>query len=206
MDYDVYLNIKDQPNKSTDSYAVFLHDDLTGHPDYFQLNLTPPMDETQYYSMLVGFFKKFEKTTGLKIKCSVHPKSNKKYIYNLLKGIDCSFGNTAELVKNSKLVLLHCSTALSYAILFNKPAILLTSNDLNNSWIGPTIHSFAKEINGQIINLNSVFEENLDLKKLLKIDELKYQNYKNNYLKFPNSPDIPIWEIFTNYIKNKEYN
>ena len=134
------------------------------------------------------------------------PPLRAKNLPNLLKGIDYSIGNTAELVKNSSAVLLHSSTALSYAILFKKPAIFLTSNDLNNSWIGPTIHSFAKEINGQIVNLNSTFEKNLDLKKLLKIDEVKYQNYKNNYLKFPNSPDIPIWEIFTNYIKNKEYN
>ena len=206
MDYDVYLNIKDQPNKSTGSYAVFLDSDIMRNPDFALLNQdTIPMNEIQYYSLLTSFFKKFEKTTKLKIKFSSHPKSNKKIFSSLLKNTDYSCGNTAELVKNSKLVLLHQSTALSYAILFNKPAIFLTSNDLNNSIHGSSIYSFAKEIDGQIINLNSAFEKNLDLKKLLKIDELKYQNYKNNYLKFPNSPDIPIWEIFINYIKNKEY-
>ena len=41
----------------------------------------------------------------------------------------------------------------------------------------------------------------LDLQNLLKIDKSKYKNYLDQYLKVPNSPDIPLWEIFSDFIK-----
>ena len=39
------------------------------------------------------------------------------------------------------------------------------------------------------------------IKKRLKIDEIKYKSYLDQYLKSPHSPDIPLWEIFTENIK-----
>ena len=42
-------------------------------------------------------------------------------------------------------------------------------------------------------NLN----KKLDLQSLLKIDKDKYKNYQGQYLKVPNSPDSPLWEIFS---------
>jgi len=81
----------------------------------------------------------------------------------------------------------------------------LTSNILKNSWIGPRIDNFAKIINGQIINMDNDLNKPLDLQNLLKIDESKYKNYLDQYLKVPNSPDVPLWEIFTNYIKSNQF-
>ena len=179
---------------------------MVAHPDYFQHNLEPPVNETQYYPVLVDFLLKFQKKTGLKVKFAVHPKSKIKNLSNLLKGIDCYRGSTAELVKESKLVLLHASTSLSYAILFNKPTAFLTSNDLNKSWIGTRIKSFAKEINSKVVNINVDLEKNFNLDNLFKVDTLKYQKYKNNYLKYPSSPDVPLWEIFTKYIQSEMSN
>ena len=163
------------------------------------------MNEFQYYPVLIKFLKKFEIETGLQIKFAVHPKSRNKNLPNLLKDIDYSIGNTAELVKNSSAVLLHSSTALSYAILFKKPAIFLTSDTLKKSWIGPRIDKFAKIINAQVFNMNSDLNKSLDIQNLLIIDESKYKNYFDQYLKAPNSPDIPLWEIFTKYIKGKKF-
>ena len=122
-----------------------------------------------------------------------------------MKDIDYSIGNTAELVKNSSAVLLHSSTALSYAILFKKPAIFLTSNQLKKSWIGPRIDTFAKVVNGQLINMDVDFNKPLNLHSLSKIDKGKYKNYLDNYIKMPNSPNLPIWEIFAKEIKNNKY-
>jgi len=38
--------------------------------------------------------------------------------------------------------------------------------------------------------------------ELLKIDEVKYKEFKDNYLKVPQSPDIPLWEIVSNNLIN----
>jgi len=177
---------------------------MVKHPDNIIQNLGSPVNEFQYYSVLIKFLKKFEIDTGLQIKFAIHPKSRSNNLHNLLKGISLYKENTAELVKNSSMVLLHSSTSLSYAILFKKPAIFLTSNELKKSWIGNRIDNFANIINGQLINMSNDLDKKLDTQSLLKIDEGKYKNYLDQYLKVPDSLDIPLWEIVTDYIKHKQ--
>ena len=206
-DYDIYLDIKDKPINKKNSYAIFLDEGTTYNSDYIIFNLQSPIDKDEYYSLLVKFFNKFEKETKLPVIFAAHPKTPNHMIEkfpDLLKGIEYQIGNTAELVKNSNMVLLHQSTSFAFAVLFNKPAIFLTSNKLRNSWIGPRIDNFAKNVNGQIINMDNDLNKPLDLHNLLKIDNGKYKNYLDQHLKVPDSPDIPLWEIVTNYIKRKQ--
>ena len=188
-----------KPINNENPYAVFLDEDMIYHPEYQYLNLERTVTEQEYYPLLLKFFRKFEKETGLKIKFAAHPKSLKKSRSKLPLDIDYSIGNTEELVKNSSLVLLHASTAVSYAILFKKPTIFLTSNDLTKSWIGPKIDNFSKVLNSKLINMSVDTTEKLDLQSLLKIDEDSYKNYLDQYIKVPNSPYLPFWEIFTEY-------
>ena len=81
----------------------------------------------------------------------------------------------------------------------------LTSNKLKKTWIGPRIDNLAKAINGQVLYMDSDLNKPYVFKDLLKIDESRYKNYLDQYLKVPNSPDIPLWEIFTNYIKSNQF-
>lgn len=205
MDYDVYLNIKNKTKNSGANYAVFLDEDMVNHPDYILLNQKQPATEEQYYKTLSNFLKKFELETGLKVKIAFHPKRESQKIPILLKDFDYAFEQTAELVMNSSITLAHQSTSLSYAVLFKKPVTLLTSNELTKSWLGPRIENFSKILNSQIINMDNFLNQKLDIKNFLRIDEKKYKNYLDQYLKVPNSPDLPIWEIFTKQIKNKQF-
>ena len=205
-DYDTYLDIKNKQIKKDNPYAVFLDEDMVYHPEYYQLeDYVPPVTEIQYYPILIKFLKKFEIESGLKIKFALSPKSYNKNLPNLLKDIDYSIGNTAELVKNSNAVLLHCSTAISFAILFKKPIFFLTSNKLSKSWIGPKIFSFARVLDSRPINMNNNLNEKLDFQNLFKINEAKYKNYLDQYLKVPNSPEIPLYQIVTEYLKKEKY-
>ena len=131
MDYDIYLKLKNEPEIKEKPYAVFLEDNMTDDPDYSILNLLPPINENEYFPILINFFKKFEIQTGLKVKFAIHPKSFKNFS-NLIKDFEYYKDNTAQIVKNSSLVFLHASTSLSYAVLFNKPDVFLTSNKLKN--------------------------------------------------------------------------
>jgi len=201
MDYDVYLNIKKEKKYNEQPYAVFLEDNMTHDSDYSILNISPPAIENEYFPTLIKFLKKFELNSGLKIKIAIHPKSSKN-LTNLLKDFECHKGSTAEIVKDSSLVLLHASTALSYAILFSKPTLFLTSNELKNSWIGPRINNLAQVVNSKLININSSLPDFSTFNNLLKFDKEKYKNYKDQYLKMPNSLEIPLWEIFIRNIEN----
>jgi len=201
MDYDVYLNLKKEKKYNERPYAVFLEDNMTHDSDYSISNISPPVTEIEYFPTLIKFLKKFELNSGLKIKIAIHPKSSKN-LTNLLKDFECHKENTAKIVKDSSLVLLHASTALSYAILFSKPTLFLTSNELKNSWIGPRINNLAQVVNSKLININSSLPDSSIFNNLLKLDKEKYKNYKDQYLKMPNSLEIPLWEIFIRNIEN----
>ena len=202
MDYDVYLNIKDKPKNNSNFYAVFLDEDMVDHPDYAFEYLKPPATNKQYYKSLNNFLKKFELETGFRVKIACHPKRKIENIPNLLKDFEWINEETAKLVMNSKVALVHQSTSLSYAILFKKPLIFLTSNELAKSWLGPSIEICSKILNSQLINMDNLLNRKLDNQNFLKIDEKQYKNYLDHYIKVPNSPDLPIWEIFTKQIKN----
>jgi hypothetical protein len=206
MDYDVYLNVKDiKRNEINKPYAVFLDQDMASHPDPVVLGLEREINEFKYYKDLTKFLKKFEADTKLKVIVSIHPKSKNQNLKNLLEGIEFSKENSAELVKNSSLTLLHDSTAISFAILFNKPTLFLTSNHLNKSQFGPRIKNVAKTVNSRIINMDDFLQKKIDTKYLFQIDQDKYKDYLDQYIKIPNSPNLPIWEIFSKQIKEKEF-
>tara|TARA_Y100000294_G_scaffold133877_1_gene126426 strand:+ start:744 stop:1883 length:1140 start_codon:yes stop_codon:yes gene_type:complete len=204
MDYDVYLSIKNKSLTNKNNYAVFVDENMVDHHDYFLLNLRPPATEEQYYETLRKFLKKFELDSQMKVKIAFHPKRQKK-IPNLLKEFAYTFENTAEFVMNSKAVLAHSSTSISYAVLFRKPVIFLTSDEIKKSWQQPRIEKFSEALNGQIINMDQNSEKKLQIETLLKVDEKKYNDYLDQYIKVPDSPDIPIWEIFSQKIINKSY-
>ena len=73
------------------------------------------------------------------------------------------------------------------------------------SWIGPRIDNFSKVLNGILVNMSVDTNERLNLQSLLKIDEHKYKNYLDQYIKVPNSPSLPLWEIFAQYFKENNF-
>lgn len=201
MDYDTYLKIRSNKKENKNSYAVFVDQDLSTHPDYKILNLDTPITEKNYYPALVKFLKNFQDRTGLNVIFATHPKSRSKNLQDLLKGLNYSIGNTAELIKDSSLVLLHSTTAISFPILFKKPIIILTSEELRKSWLGPRLDAFSKFANIKPININDDLNSQIKFKQNFKIDESKYKKYLDRYIKAPNSPDIYLWEIVTRYLK-----
>jgi|TARA_Y100000294_G_scaffold164624_1_gene171522 hypothetical protein len=212
-DYDIYLDIKDKPANNKNSYAVFLDGAIAYHPDRIidnvikgNPNAQHPIGRDEYYSLLVKFFNKFEKETKLPVIFATHPKTPNNVIEkfpDLLKGIKYQIGNTGQLVRSSNMVLVHQSTSFAFAVLFNKPAVFLTLSKLKKFELGPRIDNLAKVVNGQVINLDNDLNKPLDFQKLSKIDKGRYKNYLDQHIKMPDSPDIPLWEIVTDYIKRK---
>lgn len=203
MDYDIYLENVNKKNKVEKNYAVFIDEGPFYNPDS-DIFYSVPFKEEEYFLTLLDFFRKFKKETNLDILFAVHPKTSPKNLKknsNYLKEIKCVIGNTAELVKDSKVVLTHESTALSYAILFNKPLVFITSDEINDSWMKPQMDAFNKIINSHVINISKKKTEPLNTEKLFKINKNGYNKYLYGFLKIPNSPELPLWEIFSQEIK-----
>ena len=121
--------------KNSKDYAVYLYMGYN-HPDQIftqEVSLPPGGTIHNYnawYNPLNDFFKQFISCTNLDLKIAVHPRT--KYKKNSIKFGKIYFNKTIELISKCKIVLLHRSTALHFAILFQKPLMFLIADNHNN--------------------------------------------------------------------------
>ena len=66
------------------------------------------------------------------------------------------------------------------------------------------INNTAKLINSKVINMSNDLDKELDFQNSLQIDEVKYRNYLDQYLKIPNSPDFFLYKILSRYFDNRK--
>ena len=160
-----------------DNYCVFIDDFLPFHPD-FSIQKNQMLNAENYYKNLNKFFAKIEKKLNTSIVIAAHPKAS--YIANPFESRAIVFGETNSLVKNAAVVLAHASTAISYAVIYEKPLCLLYSNDIKK--IHPVIYHqmlVTAEILGCLI-LN--FDETMVSSVKFDVDKTKYENYYKEFL------------------------
>ena len=75
-----------------------------------------------------------------------------------------------------------------------KPIILVTTDEMNNSIFKRTTEAFASELGKDVVNLNRI-PRKYDWKSQLFVNETKYKNYIETYVKQTGSPEKPVWEI-----------
>mgnify|MGYP001371393956 CR=1 FL=1 len=133
--------------------------------------------------------------------------SNEEYEALIAKNFEGTLvkEKTIELVRNADIVLAHTSTSISYAILYEKPIIFLTSNEIRLSYDDFRIDSLSRELGSKLYNIDKKKYEidfnNLD--DVNKINKVKYQNFTNSYIKHPKSENISNWDIFIKYLQYK---
>jgi len=205
LDYDLFLSLKEKKiSINPKPYAVFLDQNIPFHPGAVFRGEKPKTTKEKYFPALNNFFTLFEQKTGLEVIFAAHPRSQYDLYPEFLYGRKHFVLKTPELIKDSKVVLLHTSTALSFAILFNKPIIFLTSNEYQKSYDDFRINSYSRSMNSLLFNID---DKNLNSKipnnnKIYSFDKAKYEEYKNNYIKFPETPEKNSWDIFLDNIIN----
>ena len=105
------------------------------------------------------------------------------------------YGKIGELIKNSEFVITKGSTAISFAVLFNKPIIYYTTDEYENfAGTKIIIKSYSSYFNKSPINIDKNYM-NINFEEEFIIDQKLYENYKNLFIKSPGSIDKISWEI-----------
>ena len=125
LDYEKYLSINNKKNEKLDGlsedYAVYIDENITGHQDNVEMNLSQPTYPEIFFPKLETFLILLKRILGMKVVIASYP-VGKNIFKDYLK--NKSFKNvTPELIKNSKLVLVHATTSISFAVLWNKPIL-----------------------------------------------------------------------------------
>ena len=130
---------------------------------------------------------------------AAHPRSHYDKLPNSFDGRKCIRGETIRMVKESRLVLAHSSTALNFANLLHKPVVFLTSSKLNKSFEGPYIREMAECFGKRPIFMDG--NNNIDWNFELTVSKSHYDNYRHAYIKTDHSEDLPFWQIVANRLK-----
>ena len=203
LDYDLYLKDLRKPSNikfKDEDYIVFCDEYTPFHPEYIRRNIKYPITPEIYYPTICKFFHNVEKETGLKVVIAAHPRSKYEEHPDYFDGRKVIRGKTLELVRDSKFVLMHGSTSLNFAVLYNKPVIFLYMVKMRlPSHLGNHVRVFSSALNKGFITIDSDYK--IDWDKELKIDEEAYANYKEKYIKRRNSKEEFFWQIVADEIK-----
>lgn len=183
-------------------YLLFIDDAIATANDWKLLNIMPPVTVSEYYPMLRSFFERVESHYGLPVVIAGHPnsKSDDGYSSNL-GGRRVVFGETAALALQSTLVLIHGSTATSFAVLARKPTLFFTTRELDRAAYGIHVRTMAKSLGRPLVFMDDM--GNYEFKSYpLEIDEKKYKLYETNYLRSALSREDTPWQAFIDFVNS----
>ncbi len=189
-------------NKKTDikeSYFLFLDQYIPYHNDNRIIGRMP-IEAGQYFKSLNEFFDKIEKQYGIPVIIAAHPSAKRYETMNPFDGRKFIFNKTMELAADSKAIITHFTTAISSAVVYNKPAILLSSDELIS--LRPDQYVYMKalheELGAPIVNMDHLNEMSI---LLPEIDEFKYKAYKYKYLSNPETENHNNFENISKVIE-----
>ena len=194
--------------KKVKDYAVYL-DKGYSHPDQYDYKSWFPPEKPDYsidsteekFESLNNFFSEFIRVTNLDLKIAAHPKSiyDKKFI----KFGKIYFNKTLELISKCKIVLLHRSTALYFAVLLKKPLLFLTDDNypyLDKTWINDIAMYFKKTpLNMSKDNFNKAL-----FNKELQVNKKIYHIFKKEFISDIQNIGKTSYEIIYNKIKKND--
>ncbi|MFC1822594.1 hypothetical protein ACFL9T_07790 [Thermodesulfobacteriota bacterium] len=201
MDYDIFLGEK-KDDQARERHIVFLDQYVPFHPRVIALKVTPPTKPEEYYPALCKFFSHLERKFGLEVIIAAHPRSNYEKKADLFGKRQIVRGKTSELVRDAKLVLLHYSTTINFAVLYRNPMIFITIDTFEHKKDkrGHRIAKLAGYFKKVPVNVSK--EINVDYEKELLIHEERYSKYKNDFIKMNGTENMPFWQVVCDRIKS----
>lgn len=180
FDYDRYIQYL-RSNKSSDKtekICVFLDQALAYHSDFGTSVSYSPVTAEIYISSMNRFFAKIERETQLEVVIAASPRANSDEMKKMFANRKIIKGKTLELVAQCSLVLMHSSTAVSFAILFNKPILLLKTNEMCFA------HGYSNFIDNMATSLclKPIYIDQQD--KMNKLDLSQYHQIEKNYMHY----------------------
>ena len=203
LDYDIYLdaiNKRDVDRKGSGK-AVYL--DIPSprfKRDALAIGKKSVLSEERFYPSICSLFDLLEAKFGLKVEIAAHPGSDHEMYPDYFGKRLVVSGKTCEMVMRSEAVITPGSTAMNFAVLFNKPVIYITSDEYETSnRISEGQRSMAASIGKKPVNIDRL--TGIDWDSELSINKDIYCRYVKDYIKKPGSEDINAWQIVANRLK-----
>lgn len=196
FDYDRYLQLKSAPPLRGFDYAVYLDENITDHEDNVELGYTSPVTAKKFLSSFNRFLDAFERASGMPVLVAGYPTRRQESRHGMFGGREMIYGQTAELIRDAKVVFAHASTAISFAVVWRRSIIFLTSDEMTQSWYQPWIAAPCNILKSALVNIGNDFPDPENVARWLGQDAVGYRAYEEAYIKSAGSPEVSMWDIF----------
>lgn len=193
LDYEIFLKNKNEPVGETDT-AVFIDQHIPHHKDFALFPNFSVGRAEDYYRGLNALFKRIEAEMNMEVIIAAHPNSNYDEMSDVFGDRKIIYGDTPRLIRQCKLAMTFSSLAINFAILYRKPLQILATRDFYNHPAGKRyLDPLSEEIGKPLVFLDN--PETVDLSNSLHRDDGLYDAYVENYIKVPQTPEKPFWDI-----------
>ncbi len=207
LDYDTYLSIRGSASQPARPYAVFVDQDYCFHLEYIYQGVPAVVSPANYFPAVCRALRSIAGALDLDVRVAAHPRAAYQHRPDYFEGIPLEHGRTAELIRDCAVVVCHDSTAIQLAVLFQKPVIFVTTDELDSLFIdtsrkSESIARFAVALGKSVINVDRDLRE-VDWLRETVVDSVKYTEYRNRYIKIDGSPEMPYWQIVIDHFEKQ---
>jgi hypothetical protein len=198
LDYNLFLLLQSQ--KKTNNTIVFIDNGINGtNSDFSRFNAKPFATMENYNFSMRRVFDVLEKHFNTTVVIAGHPKGNYKNNPNPFGKREVHLNKTGELIRDCKLVISTGSTADSFAVLWNKPILFITTDEIANSPHNIIVKSACQILDTQIVNVDHDLE-GIDWLSLSQKSIANYDEYRNKIIKKDGTPKENSWKIFVDFL------
>ena len=190
FDYEQAIGIKRAPRLVEGPYVVYLDEKITSHEDDVELGLCQPATDNRFFSTLREMFEYCEHHLKMPVVVAGYPSSETSKLAQQVGQRRVFIGQTGVLLRDANLVLAHSSTALSYAAIFRRPVVLLTSNEIASSSYQLTINAMRDALSVDMISLNET--ETYAHVASARVNENAYETFCRKFIT-SNCGDASMW-------------
>ena len=208
FDYDRYLRVNRNNDRQLNKYIVFVDSAMADlHPDWVRLGYESNVrkNRDRYYAQLERFFNILEEHYGIPVIIAGHPGA--EYDEKSYSGREIVIGNTCELIRDARIVIFDISSAINYALLYDKEIVYHYSDDYTDMIYGIAdmgsgyIRHIAEGILGLCaLNLS---DENVYQKPweyIKRVDKDTREEYIKKYIIDSNVKDVTTSEFLIDRI------
>ncbi len=187
-----------------DPYVVFVDDNLAYADDWTLLGLPAPVQPDHYFPAMRKFFAQIEQSWGVKVIVAAHPNAAKDA--RLAAGFapfTLVHGQTAQAVRGARAVLLHASTATSFAVMAGKPMLFLITSQLLCAPYGLQIVNRAKVFGQVPLNIDNF--DAIPALGHLHPNLRAYARYSDRFLCRAGHSEAAPWQNFITHITQPQH-
>jgi hypothetical protein len=182
---------------------VFIDQDYCFHLEFIYQGTGSVVTAERYFPAVRKGLGAIAAALELEVRIAAHPRANyeERGMREIFGAFPIERGRTAELIRGCEVVICHDSTAIQYAVLFAKPIIFLTTDELSLTYEGAHIEELAAALGKKPINLDRADLTAIDWRAERKVDQERYANYRNKFIKAEGSPELPLWTIVIDHVE-----